>query len=602
MSAAQLSRHVLRRRPKTPNVTTLVVIAVCLVLFIWPVLMTVLGSFRAGYPGEATGWTLDPIRDVYSTGRTGEAISTSVTLALLVTVVAKSLSFYFAWLAARTNTPGRKLITPVMMICLAVPPLFYVLSWAMLGQEKVGLINRLANAAIGRDDLVNINSFAGVAFVCGMQSVAFGYFLLIGPMYALSRPMEEAAAVVGARKARIFRTVTLPVMFPAFSAVLIMGFIKGLEYFEAPLILGQQSGMRVISTEIYTYLNESRPPAFGSASALAALMMLVLGALLMVQHRVQRRRSYETQTGKGSSEAPWNLGRWKFLGTGVFGLFVVLALVLPGVQLVLVSLQPYYGATSGLNLDNYSTLFDDPGVMSALRNTAVLGFGAGLGVMLLALVMVYVIRHGGRWSARFISWSTWVPFSMPGTALALGLLWVLLSYSFTRPLYGTFTAMFLALVIVAMPVAMRSIEPAALQIGRSLEEAAWVGGASRPRAFTKVVAGLVLPSFASGWLLSAILISGNLTMPLMVGSPLLDTVPRKTFTLYGDGFVPAAAALSVVFLVAIGVLVSLGLISLRLARRRSADPKSAPASPASLISTSTPSSDNDVPSEGVTHA
>lgn len=120
---------------------------------------------------------------------------------------------------------------------------------------------------------------------------------------------------------------------------------------------------------------------------------------------------------------------------------------------------------------------------------------------------------------------------------------------------------------------MRSLEPAALQVGRSLEEAAWVSGAGRVRAFFKVVGGLVLPSFTAGWLLCGILISGNLTMPLMVGSSLLETMPRKTFTLYSDGQAPLAAALSVVSLSVLALIVLCGLLAARILRlRRRATP------------------------------
>lgn len=575
------------QRLRGAGLLTWAVVVICLVLFVWPVAMIVLGAFRTGYPGGVTTWSLDPFVDVYTSSDTRKSVSTSVKMALLVTVFSKVLSFYFAWMVARTNTALRGLVTPVLAVSLAVPPLFFVLSWAMLGQERVGLLNRVAGSLFGVDDLVDVNSFAGIVFVCSLKSVAFGYFLLLGPMLALSRPMEEAAAVAGARKFKIFRSVTLPVMFPAFSAVLIMGFVRGLEYFEAPLILGKNASINVISTDIYHYLNDTVPPAFGNASALALLMMVALGVLLWVQHRMQRRRNFETQSGKGSSVMPWDLGRWKYVGTVVFLVFFALALVLPAIQLMLVSFQPYFGAGDHYSLDNYRALFEDPTVIAALRNTLLLGVLAGLAVMVIALVVVFATRHGGRRVARFISLSTWLPFSLPGTALALGVVWVILSFSFMRPLYGTFAVMLVALVIVAMPIAMRSLEPAALQVARSLEEAAWVSGAGKIRAFFKIVGGLALPSFAAGWLLCGILISGNLTMPLMVGSSLLETVPRRTFTLYNDGQAPMAAALSVIFLIILALIGVAGFLAARVLRHRRQT--TVPASKAPVI-------------QGVTHA
>lgn len=543
-----------RRTRMTPlGVASVVTSLTCLVLFVWPVVMIVLGSFRSGYPGVATGWTLDPLVEVFTDPHTGKVLGTSAWIALLVTVLSKSLSFYLAWLVARTNTPLRKLISPILLISLALPPTFFVIAWGLLGQERVGLLNQVISHFTGEPStLINVNSFAGVVVVSALKSVAFGYFMLLGPMHALSHRMEEAAAIAGAGRFRTFWTVNVPIMAPAFGAVIILGFIRGLEYFEAPLILGKQANVEVISTQLYSYLNDDYPPKFGHASVLATIVLMTLIVLLVGQTLITRRRNYETVGGKGGNTAPWDLGPWKYVGTVVFALFALFALVLPIVQLVLASLQPYFGATAEYTMDNYQSLFSNRSTAEAMRNTAQLGVCAGLAVMLIALSIIFVTRHGAPRLGNFISRSTWLPFSMPGPALALGILWILLSVPLLHSLYGSFSVMFLALVIVAMPVAMRNLEPAALQVGRDLEESAWISGAGKARAFASVVARLILPSFLSGWLLSGIIIAGNLTMPLMVGSPLLNSVPKTTYELYSSGAGPAAAALSMVFLVSVG--------------------------------------------------
>ena len=554
-----------RRRSTRPRVTgfgvvTTVTALLCLVLFVWPVAMIVLGGFREGYPGTSTGWTLDPLITVFTSASTAKALGSSLTLALTVTIVAKSLSFYFAWLVARTNTPLRGLITPVMLIVLALPNLFFVLSWSLLGQQRVGLINQWIAGLTGEaSTVVNTSSFAGIVFVGILKSAAFGFFLLIGPFRALSHRMDEAAAVSGAGRMRTFWTINLPIMFPALGSAVIMGFIIGLEYFEAPLILGTKSGVDVISTQIYSYLNDDYPPKFAEASILATIVLLILAVLLVVQVLVQRRKSFETVGGKAGSDRPWALGAWKYVGTGVFAVYALLALILPTFQLGLASIQPFFGATSGYTFANYQRLLADPRTAQALQNTGLLAVIGGFAVMVLALTVVFVARRGSRTVAAFISRSTWLPFAMPGPAMALGILWVILSYPFSRGLYGSFAAMFIALVIVAMPIAMRNLEPAVMQVSGDLEEAAWVSGAPKVRAFVDVVARLVIPSFLSGWLLTAILIGGNLVMPLMVGSPLLETVPRRTYDMYGAGDGPGAAAMSCIFLAGVAGVFIVGL-------------------------------------------
>lgn len=553
-----------------------VTIVLCVVLFVWPVVMILLGIFQVGYPGTGTTWALDPLVSVLTSPETGEALVTSVWLALLVTVTAKSLSFYLAWVVTRTDTPLRRLVTPVMLVVLALPPLFFVISWALLGQPRVGLLNQWIGAFTGEPStLINTSTFAGIVFVSALKSVAFGYFLLIGPLKAMSHRMEEAAAIGGAGRFRTFWTVNVPVMAPAITAAVILGFIVGLEYFEAPLMLGAQDGVKVVATEIYSYLNDDYPPRFAEASVFAAIMLVILIALLVLQRFTQRRRSFETIEGKAGDDRRWGLGRWRWAGTAVIVVYAALALALPAIQLVIASFQPYFGASEGYTLANYQRLLADPLTVEALRNTALLGVLAGFAVMVLALAAVFVARHGGRFTSFVISKSTWLPVAMPGSALALGILWILLGVPFARPLYGSFAAMLIALVIVAMPIAMRNLEPAIGQVKRDLEEAAWVSGASRLRGFVHAVARLVVPSFLSGWLLTGILIAGNLVMPLMVGSPLLHTVPRMTYDLYTAGRGQIAAALSVIFLVFVAVVFGIGWAAQRLLLARRS-PSAAP--------------------------
>lgn len=550
-----------RRPPTIFGIVTTGTLVVCLVLFVWPVVMIVLGAFREGYPGAATGWTLDPIMQVFTSAENGSAMSTSFLLATIVTIVAKALSFYFAWMVARTNTPLRNLVTPVMLVVMALPPLFFVLSWALLGQVNVGMLNQMISLFTGEPStLINSSTFAGVIFVSILKSIAFGYFLLLGPFRAMSHRMEEAAAVSGAGRLKTFWTINVPLMVPALGAALIMGFVHGLEYFEAPLILGTPTGVDVISTQIYSYLNDDYPPKFAQASGLAMIVLAILVVLLVFQGLLQRRRSFETIGGKSGGDRPWDLGVWKWAGTIIFVGYAFLAVVLPATQLIIASLQPYFGATSGYTLSHYINLFNNPRAAAALQTTALLGILSGLAVMVIALSVVFVVRNGNKKIGAFISRTTWLPLSMPGTALALGLLWVILSFPPARTLYGTFGAMFLGLIIVAMPIAMRNLEPAVMQVSDDLEEAAWVSGASRLRAFNDIVFRLILPSFLSGWLMSGILIGGNLVIPLLIGSPLLDTVPRMTFDLYTSGQGPAASALSCVFLAGILGIFLLGLL------------------------------------------
>lgn len=529
---------------------TTLVVALCLVLFVFPVVMLAQGAFAEGQPSSRGGWTLDPFREVYGSAGVGKVVWNSTLLATIVTLVGKSLSFYFAWLVARTDTPLRRWITPTMLVVLTIPTLFFGISWGLLGNQHSGLINtELDSWTGGILPTINIESFGGLVFVATLKSVAFGYFLLLGPMYAMNRSLEEAASVAGASQKRIFFGVDVPVLAPALISALVLGFILGLEYFELPLLLASPAGVDVVSTEIYNYLNDSTPPRYAEASALALVVVLALISLLVVQRRALDMRDFRTVVGKSTMNEPWKLGRWRYAGTVAFLIYAALAVVLPLIELTRTALLPYIGAEDGHSLRNFELLFEKPQMLEALRNTALLATLGGFVVMTLALGIVYVIRRARPvWLGRFISRTTWLPWAAPGTALALGILWVVLTVPVARNLYGGMALMLIGLVIVAMPLAMRSVESAIEQVSDELEQAAWVAGAGRLRAYGDISVRLILPSFASGWLLTGIHISGNLVMPLMIGSTTMRTVPKETYDLYSTGQAPQAAAFACVVL------------------------------------------------------
>jgi len=548
------------------------IVVIATLLFAWPVAMIVVGAFRTGTPGLSGEWTLSEFIAAVTAPDTWTTFGNSVWFALVVTIGSKLLSLIFAWIVARTNTPLRGFVTPMMIIVLAVPTLFFGISWIMLGDEHSGTLNFLISGLFNADvNPINVESWPGLIFVTSLRSAAFGYFLLLGPFLALDRIQDEAASVAGAGRARIFLTVQLPAMGPAVLSVLILGFIIGLEYFELPLLLGTPAGIDVFSTQIYDYIYNTEPPQYARGSTLALILIVVLLIMLFIQARVLRGRSFTAVSGKRMVAKPMDLGGWKWVMCGLIVVYGLLAVVLPALQLFIGSLQPFLGVFTNLSLDNYATVLNDPAVMSALRLTGLLAVGGGLISVVLALCFAFVMRHFPGVAASYLRFITWLPWSIPGTALTLGMLWAYLMIPLTSWMYGTPWLMLIGLVVAATPVAMRSIEPAVGQIGRELEEAAWVSGASKGRAFAAITSRLVLPSFLSGWLLAGLLIAGNLAIPLMLGSVHSLTLPTVVYSYYRIGKVPLAAALFCILALAIALcFIVYWMISTAVGRRRRA--------------------------------
>ncbi len=134
----------------------------------------------------------------------------------------------------------------------------------------------------------------------------------------------------------------------------------------------------------------------------------------------------------------------------------------------------------------------------------------------------------------------------------------------------------LAMTLIGMPFAVRTVQPALLEVQRDLEDAAETLGAGRWYVFRRVVVPAVLPAILTGFTLafaralgeygSVIFISGNLPMKTEI-TPLLIVIHLEEFDYRGAaalGFVMLAA--SFVILLAINLLQAWGRE--RMVRRR----------------------------------
>ncbi|UED83252.1 ABC transporter permease [Streptomyces profundus] len=538
-----------RAEPVRGRKVTIALLAVAAVLFVYPIVMLAVGAFRNTDPSLPAAWSFDGFHSAYADGETYRTLRDSLLLALVCATLSTALALYLAFVVARTRAPLRRLVTPMMAVSLAMPPLFFALSWGMLGNAEVGLINKALGWVVGGDvSLVDVNSWAGLVLVISLKMTSFAYLLLLGPFRALDRGLEEAAQVSGSGRLRTFLTVDVPVLAPAITGVFILGFVVGLESFDVPLLLGLPAGINVISTRIYGMINDQTPADYGGASAISLLLVVVVILLVTVQWRVLGRRRFTTVTGKGYRTAPWDIGRWRLAGTAVIVGYLLLAVLLPVVQLVLGALQPYFGAYGRYSFDNISFVINDPILSEAIRATLLISATSGLAAALLAAVISYQVARSTSRLRRLLDLATWLPWAVPGVVLSLAMAWAYISVPGLSGLYGTVWLVGIGLVVAAVPVASRATQGAIAQLGVELEESARTSGAGPTRTFFGIVLRLIAPSFAAAWFVAAITISGNLAVPSLLSSLRNQTVPIQVFRLYSKGETAQAGALLLVMM------------------------------------------------------
>ncbi|QYN39612.1 iron ABC transporter permease [Pseudonocardia sp. DSM 110487] len=526
--------------------------------FVGPALMVVLGAFKVSAFGGGE-WSAAMFGEVVTSERTRDVVVQTIAMGLAVVVISTVLAAAFAAIYTKTDTPLRGAIPVIMFVVVATPGLFFAIAWGLLGNEQVGLVNTLLGAAFGDGArVVNAESWWGVVLVSSLRLTALQFFLLLGPFLAVDRSLHEAARTSGAGPVRAFFQIEVPVLAPAITGAVILGFVLFLESFDAPQVLGVPAGIFVIPTEIYAYLSNSTGPQFAHASSISVLLMVVLLLLVVLQVKVLGRRSFVTVGGKEARATRGETGNARWLFSALILIFFLVAIALPMFQLARVSLSPFLGATSGFSLDNYREVLTRPRMLNAYLNTAVVAVFGGLLAVLAATAFAWAARFKAGKLARFIEFSQWLGLAMPGLILALGVLWLFLGVGFLTGFYGTPVIMVFALFVAVIPIAGRATGPAMAQIPRSLEEAAWVSGASKPRAAWDVVAKLMLPSLLSGWVLCFVVICGILSVPLLLSAPRSNYVAKEIYSRYVEGNAPSAAAVALTVLLGFLVVALVG--------------------------------------------
>lgn len=532
--------------------TLLTIFLIC--AFVVPLVTLVIMAFRTALPGLPGEWSTAGFVVAFTNSDILKPLGDSLIFATLSAIFGTAIALFFVFISTRTTARLRKLVTPVMIIILATPVLFFALSWGMLGADHVGLINKVYTWISGSNESIfSINSWFGLIAVMSIKLSSFSYFLLIGPSMQMNRSLEEASEVFGAGRLGTFFRIYIPLLSPAIIGSLLIGFIGSLQAFDTPQIIGTQAGIRVLSTQIYQFVSVY-PANYAAAASMALALVALLGLLVVVQMNLLKGKSYTTIGGKSTFGAAWDFPRTDWVLNLSIVLFAMLAFVLPTLQLVLSSFNTVFGRYDSLSLRNYEKLFADPLVISALGNTLQFMIIGGFITVLLGAVLTYALRaRPSKWK-RILEIPTWIPWATPGLVGALAILGTILAVPALHPIYGTSWSMLIALIVASLPVAMRFTESAVLQIDAQLTDAARIAGASPARSFTSILIPLIAPSFISGWFVTGLGIAGNLEVPLLLGSTQNTTVAGLAYKFYSDSATPLAAAVFCLLLVTVILL------------------------------------------------
>jgi iron(III) transport system permease protein len=504
-------------------------------------------------------FTFENYTTAYGSIETLRLLWTSVQFALGTAIFAFGIGTALAWMNERTNTPFKRVFFALSIIPLVIPSILFTVAWIFLASPQIGILNLVAASWFGLEEpILNIYSLAGMIWVDGLHYSPMAFLLMTAAFRAMDPSLEESATMSGANIFQVAWHVTLRLTWPAIVATVLILFVRSIEAFEVPALLGLPVGIQVFTSAIYQAVHRY-PSQVGLASSYAVALLVITTVGVYAVSRLSSQGSrYATMTGKGFRPRQIDLGRWKWVTAGIFLVYFLLIVVLPFAVLLWSSFQRFYAVPSvealqNLTLDSYRFILSYPNLGRTVLNSLFLSFSAATIVMLVTAVICWIVvktKIRGRWLLDNVAS---LPMVFPG--LVLGLSIMIFYLNVDVGIYGTIWIMLLAYITRFMPYGLRYSTTSMLQIHRELEESAAMSGASWSTTFRRVILPLLKPGLLAGWIYVMIVSIRELSTSILLYSPDTQVVSIVIWELWENGQYVELSALGVLFIIALFMLV-----------------------------------------------
>jgi iron(III) transport system permease protein len=530
-----------------------------------PLVMLLYGSIRSapiGEPGAA--YTLQNYVKAYFDKEFYFLLLNSIYYGAGTCTLTFLIGTFLAWVSERTNTPFKKLFVVMSLIPFIIPGILSTIAWILLLSPKIGLINIAIKELLGLASApLNIYSMWGMIWAEAIHLYPLVFLLMSAAFRNMDTSLEEAALTAGSSTFATFCRITLPLMRPAMFSVLLINFIRGIEAFEVPALIGVPARISVFTTKIFLAIHQF-PSDFGLAGAYAVTLLAISTTGVLIYGRITRREErYATVTGKGYRPRVIDLGAWKYLTLAISFAIFFLAVILPVFVLLWSSFIPYYGVPSRelmekMTFANYYYILNYPLALTAFKNSFYLSVGSATLVMLLTSIIAWITVKTKLPGRALLDNMTFIPIAMPGIVLGVSLIWVYLTLPI--PIYGTIWVLLLAYITKFMPYGIRAASASMIQINKELEEASLAAGGTWFQTFRKVILPLLMPGFTAGWIYISIIALRELSTSILLYSYNSTVLSIMAFDLWEGG--------QYTYVCALGVLMVLLLVVMAFAARK----------------------------------
>ncbi|HLR51877.1 MAG TPA: iron ABC transporter permease [Candidatus Avamphibacillus sp.] len=458
-----------------------------------------------------------------------ESLYNSVLISILSVITCGIVGVTMAFLLNRYEFPGRRFLSVLALVPMALPPLIGAISFSFLYGNS-GIFPRLFQHLFSLEDVpFALSGLTAVVIVHTFTMYPYFYLSASATFQGLDLSLEEAATSLGAGRFTIWRKVILPMLTPAMVASSLLVFMISMASYTAPLMFNVE---RTMTMQIVLSRTNGK---LDMAATQSTILSIVSIAFLILMTWYQNRRNYQSQSkgvGVHRTEVRTPLVKYLFLLFSVIG---VIILLLPILVIALISFSVDGEWTTQIiptsyTLDHYIDLFTDAKTWGPIWNSIKMSTVAVIGNIIFGVAAAYAMVRFDFKGKLFMDILIMVPWALPGTVVAVNLISAFSEgnlFSFNQVLVGTFWIIPLAYFVRQLPLVFRNSQASLIQMDESIEEAAKSLGATWWYSFRRVVIPVIMPGILAGTLLAfvqgltefvaSILIYTPSNVPLSVG-------------------------------------------------------------------------------------
>jgi len=442
--------------------------------------------------------------------RTLELLANSLLLAIAVSLSAMLIGTLQAWIAVRSNLPGRKVFAVLAALPLAIPSYVAAYSWVAVIPGFSGFFAAWLLLTVGTAPLVYLSVSAALA--------------------RFDSATEEVASSLGAGKFAVLRKITWPNIKIATLSGGLLSALYVLSDFGAVSIVRYDTFTRAIYNAYRASFDRNL------AATLALILVAVTVLVLVVESRSRGKKPIGTVIANRLNRI--DLRVWKLPLVALLTGIASVGLVVP-----LASLTRW----SIVGLPNT----DWQEVSEALFSSIYLSVSGGMLTALLAVAIALIVVRFKTRLGFVLERSVWLTHATPGIVVALSL--VYFSNQAAPWIYQTLLLVLIAYVALFLPNALSAISIPLSQSPTSLDEVSASLGLTKLQTLRRVVLPIAGPGIFAATTLVILTVLKELPATLLLRPTGVETLATRLWTETGVAAFSTAAPYALLLVLLAGI-------------------------------------------------